>query len=247
MRTQNALGWISIIWFTSVVSISVSQDVKLQVKHQVEATCGTNLTLTCEASSSRKLDIKLFSWVRTQNKCQYGNDQPEPGVLCESSTETGHHRLNLTLLNVMPANEGKYLCKLRSNLGVDDASTSVTVRGCINRIGFFINQTHAECWFTGVYPSGVVHWFQGDINLTDFARTWAEVDQQGLFKVMSDLNVDKGSMSLPYNCSLWIPSDGKYLKSQQLPSVREAKSSGSSVTLQWICVMVWLLTAFGKV
>ncbi|CAB1447528.1 unnamed protein product [Pleuronectes platessa] len=44
-RTQNALGWVSIIWFTSGV-ISGIQAVDLQVQPQVEAKCRTNLTLT---------------------------------------------------------------------------------------------------------------------------------------------------------------------------------------------------------
>ncbi|XP_035035609.1 butyrophilin subfamily 3 member A2 [Hippoglossus stenolepis] len=237
-RTHNALGWVSIIWFTSAVSISGSQ-VDLQVEPQVEAKCGTNVTLTCEATSRRTFDIILFSWVNETNvMCSYGKEQPDPEFPCERS----QHKLALTLHNVMPANKGKYLCKLQSNVGISGASTFVTVRGCHDKSGYSINESHAECWFTGVYPSGVVHWFQGDVNLTDSARTREEEDGQGLFKVLSDLNVDERNLSLPYKCSLWIPTDGKYLLSQKTTSPEKIRSSGSPVTLQRICVVVWLVS-----
>ncbi|XP_053298806.1 uncharacterized protein LOC128458150 [Pleuronectes platessa] len=237
-RTQNALGWVSIIWFTSGV-ISGIQAVDLQVQPQVEAKCRTNLTLTCKANSLQKFDIKLFSWANeTKVVCRYEKYQPEPGVLCELSD----HTLSLTLLDVMPDHEGKYLCKLHSNVGTAVASTLVTVRGCLERSGFSTNESRAECWFAGVYPSGVVHWFQGGVNLTDSARTWEEEGGRGRFKVVSDLHVEKGNTSLPYKCSLWIPTDGRYLQSHQITLTRKTKSSGNSVALQGICVVVWLFS-----
>ncbi|XP_022612657.1 uncharacterized protein LOC111230266 [Seriola dumerili] len=242
VRTQHVFGWVSIIWFTSAVRIAGSQDVKLQTIPQVAAQCGKNVTLTCNASSSRHMDIQFFSWLANmKNVCQYGNGQTDPGALCESTANTSHHTLTLTLINVMPVSKGKYLCKLRSNLGVKSASTSVTVHGCLEGSGFFTNESHAECWFTGVYPNGTIHWFQGEVNLTNSASTQEEMDQHGRYKVLSELHVEKGHLNLSYKCSLWIPSDRKYLSSQLLTVARQIKSSGSMAKLHWICIMVGIM------
>lgn len=200
--------------------------------------------------------------------CQYPEGQTYPEVLCESTDQPPHHSLTLTLLNVMPVDEGTYLCKLQSDLGAPSEKTVVTVQGKLQRfnickyillivlkktktliftdcLGSFdssINESHAECWFSGVYPSGTISWFQGDVNLTDPASTREEVDHLGLYNVSSTIDVQKGNLSQPYTCSLWIASARKHLQSQQLPVVKkQTESSGSMVNLQWICVMVEIM------
>lgn len=112
---------------------------ELQVIPHLVAQCGQNLTLTCNVSSQRQLGIRLFSWLaRNQTVCLYGNESASE-ALCESAAETSHHRLTLTLIDVMPGNEGKYLCKLRSGQGVNDASTFVTVHGEVTfHISWFV-------------------------------------------------------------------------------------------------------------
>ncbi|XP_035471964.2 uncharacterized protein LOC118289241 [Scophthalmus maximus] len=240
-RTQQTFVWVSIIWFTSAVSGGGSQDVELQVIPHLVAQCGQNLTLTCNVSSQRQLGIRLFSWLaRNQTVCLYGNESASE-ALCESAAETSHHRLTLTLIDVMPGNEGKYLCKLRSGQGVNDASTFVTVHDCLQRSGSSVNGSHPECWFEGVYPSGTVHWFQGDVNLTDSASTREERDPRGRYRVLSGLSVEGGNTSLAYVCSLWIPSEGKYLSSRQLTIVRRTKSSASMLDLQRACIVAWIV------
>lgn len=79
------------------------------------------------------------------------------------------------------------------------------------------------------------------MNLTDSARTLEEEDQHGRYKVCSTLDVQRGNLSQPYECSLWIPSAGKYLASRKLHMVKAQKSSGDLVKLQWLFIMVELL------
>lgn len=263
------------MFFNPVISLtdtSGSQGVELRAISQVAAECGKNVTVTCDASSVRQLDIRLFSWLaRNKTVCLYGADQHGPEVLCESTGETSKHRLTLTLINVMPVNEGKYLCKLRSKLGVSDAATFLTVHGeltliflffflqffltvifhlpkgsyiftdCLEESGFFTNESHADCWFSGVYPSGTVHWFQGGVNLTDLASTHEVGDQHGRYDILSEIDVEIGNPDLPYNCSLWIPSGGKYVSGQQVTIYRNTRSSGSMVQLQGICIMMAIM------
>ncbi|XP_034394895.1 uncharacterized protein LOC117734737 [Cyclopterus lumpus] len=152
------------------------------------------------------------------------------------------HRLSLTLLNVMPAHQGEYLCKLRSTFGAGHNTTTVIVQDCIGNYSFSVKESHAECWFSGVYPIGSVHWFQEEVNLTHSASTKQEMDSHGRYNVSSSIDVKKGNPNLPFECRLWKPS-GTHL-SQTLPPIgkQESRSSGSKVQLQWICVLVGIMT-----
>ncbi|XP_040917645.1 uncharacterized protein LOC121197936 isoform X1 [Toxotes jaculatrix] len=235
VRTQHVFGWVSILWFTSAVSIAGSQDLDLKVTSPKEATCGENVTLTCEASSSQQMDIKLLSWLaKNKTVCTLADVQTNPEVLCKSTVEKSKN-LTLTLINVMPDDEGTYLCKIQSNLGPRSSQASVTLQDCLEGKKSLINESHAQCWFSGVYPRGTVHWFQENVNVTDTASTREEEDQHGQYKVYSEINVEKGNQGDTYNCSLWIPSNRKYLASQLL------KSPGSMVKTQWICVTVGIM------
>ncbi|XP_071768389.2 uncharacterized protein LOC139921901 [Centroberyx gerrardi] len=265
-RTEFVLGWVSIVWFTSVVGSSdvihlsnnsfirqSTRELELQTSPQVVAQCGKNVTLECDVSSSSEFDIKKFAWMTAESKhlCQLDDGKFDREVLCESKAERLNkhwlrHRLTLTLTNMMPANQGEYICKLYSSLGVKNNRTVVTLEECLGSFDFSNNQSHVECQFHGVYPDGTVHWLQGSSNLTDSSTTQTEQDQHGLYNVKSTLKIQPGNMSQPYNCSLWIPASMKYLSSQKLDVTKPAArntSSGSSVKLQWICIMVGTLMA----
>lgn len=121
------------MFFDLVIPLSdntVSQGVELRTTPPVAAVCGENVTLTCEATLARQLDIKFFAWlVGNKTVCKHKDGQPDPEVLCESTAGTLNHTLTLTLINMTPVNQGKYLCKLRSNQGIKSATTYVTVQG----------------------------------------------------------------------------------------------------------------------
>ncbi|XP_068434841.1 uncharacterized protein [Clinocottus analis] len=245
VKTGRAVGWVSVLWFSSAVAIAASQGVTLRTDAQVVTRCGQNVTLTCDANSSRRLDIKLFSWLDTNNKsvCD-GDGWHDPEVACERTTpQPLVHTLSLTLLNVMPAHQGEYACKLRSTFGAKSSRTTVTVQDCVERYGSSIQESHAECWFSGVYPIGTVHWVQGDVNFTHSASTLQQMGRHGRYNVSSTIEVKEGSLNQPYECTLWIPSDRKLLASQTLhPIEKLVRSSGGRASLQGVCVMVGVLT-----
>lgn len=234
VRTCTVFSWVHIIWFTSAVGIAVSGDVKLGVKSEVTAQCGENVTLPCETTLSRS-DIRHFSWMAKNKMCP-NDGQADPDLLCESTTTSSHHRLTLTLLNVMPIHQGSYLCKIRAIVGADSANTTVTVQNCNGSSNFSIDESHAKCGFYGVYPRGIIHWFHGDVNLTDSVST-PEEDQHGRYNVLSTIAIQKSNPSQALYCSLWIPADGKYLSSILV----QGKSSGSMIRPQWICILVEII------
>nr|XP_046272406.1 uncharacterized protein LOC124073898 [Scatophagus argus] len=241
IRTRHVHGWISIIWFTSAVSIAVTEEVKLQTISQVVSQCGTNVSLPCDVASSQQLDIIKFSWVGRNITCLHDSPQSEPGVLCEKKSKSPHDTLTLTLLNVMPVNQGSYVCKLHSKQTVKYAATVVTVQNCSGSFSASINASRAECWFSGLYPSGHIHWFQEDVNLTDFASTGEEEDQYGRYNVSSTINIEKRNLSQPFKCSLWIPSLRSYVHTLVPPIAKPLETSGSVVKQQWIFVMVGIM------
>lgn len=238
---RRVFGWVSIIWFTA--GIAVSHGLELQTVSQAAARCGENVTLTCTVSSSR-LDIKYFSWHKNKSLCQYDSQHDDPKVKCEYIDEPLPQSLTLTLLNVMPSDQGKYLCKLRSRHGMTSNTTDVKVQDCLATSGYNRNESNAECWFNGVYPGGgSVRWSQGELNFTAPAfYQKEEMDHRGRYNILSQLDVQKGNLNQPYTCSLWMPSTSKTLFSHELHMVKKLKgSSESMVTLQWICLIMEII------
>ncbi|KAI4822267.1 hypothetical protein KUCAC02_007826 [Chaenocephalus aceratus] len=168
----------------------------------------------------------------------------DPKVKCEYIDEPLPQSLTLTLLNVMPSDQGKYLCKLRSRHGMTSNTTDVKVQDCLATSGYDRNESNAECWFNGVYPGGgSVRWSQGELNFTAPAfYQKEEMDHHGRYNILSQLDVQKGNLNQPYTCSLWMPSTSKALFSHELHMVKKLKgSSESMVTLQWICLIMEII------
>ncbi|KAJ4931849.1 hypothetical protein JOQ06_010288 [Pogonophryne albipinna] len=167
----------------------------------------------------------------------------DPKVKCEYIVEPPQI-LTLILLNVMPSDQGKYLCKLRSSHGMKSNTTDVKVQDCLETSGYDRNESYAECWFNGVYPGGgSVRWSQGELNFTAPAfYQKEEMDHHGRYNILSQLDVQKGNLNQPYTCSLWMPSTSKALFSHELHVVKKLKgSSESMVTLQWICLIMEII------
>lgn len=105
--------------------VSVGGAVELQtIPYDVTSRCGDNVTLKCEATVQ---EIKQFYWVHPNKSCRYGDQHSEPW--CEGVGEPHRYSLALTLVNVMPVDQGKYLCKLYSTRGAYYNKSVVTVQG----------------------------------------------------------------------------------------------------------------------
>nr|XP_020506310.1 uncharacterized protein LOC109996496 [Labrus bergylta]XP_029136381.1 uncharacterized protein LOC109996496 [Labrus bergylta] len=233
--TEHVSPWVSITWIVSAVFISVSRAMELHTVPQVIAQCGENVTLTCEARQSRSMDIKVFSWVfKNRIMCEYENGLPQHKGQCENSPQ---NTLKLTLTNVMPVDMGKYLCKIRSTVGGKSSPTHVIVQECTASRNYSINSTQATCWFSCHFPLCNVHWSQGDLNLTDSARTEIQMDQYERQFVVSTIDLEPKHLTQSYQCRLWPPSDINRLSFQTLTLT----STGHMFTLQWICAMVEIL------
>lgn len=83
---------------------------------RVGAWCTDIVTLTCSVNISDPRGIKLLTWTANNKSC-------EQGLECERTEKS----VTLTLLYVMPAHQGSYLCKLQSNEGEKSATTILTV------------------------------------------------------------------------------------------------------------------------
>lgn len=252
---------------------SASDDVALQTKFLVFATCGDTVLLTCNATTPQpwNIEIKKFLWEFETNKtCEYKQNHTESEFGCGSTNTTFSRTITLTLRNVMPADDRKYFCKLHSTKGSWNNGSQLRVQGedlfkwafrpleaafcgkktpkrfisnkfliftgCLGNNKTSRNVSHAECLFEGVYPSGVVHWFQGNKNLTDVANLTETKDELNRFNIRSAIKLKEGNRSESYNCSLWMPSLGRYLSTLQ-----NQKDSGCLIKLQWICVVVMVM------
>ncbi|XP_037331962.2 uncharacterized protein LOC119220230 [Pungitius pungitius] len=239
--TLRVPGWVSILGFISAVGIAVSHGLELNTTLRVVATCGERVTLPCVASSPGQLNIRSFLWMaKNQSVCSL--EHVGPGVRCDRAP--GDHSLNLTLLDVMPVHQGDYFCKVRSTQGTQSGTTTVTVQDCLGSSGSSVNESHARCWFSGVYPVGSIRWAQGGAPLAGPASARAEADPSGRYNVSSATEARTGESSEPYECSLWIPSARKTLSSRLLPLAKgQLSSSGSPVQLAWACAMVGVMGA----
>lgn len=253
-RMHHGFAWLSIFCFTSVVNAAVSLSMQLQVLPKVTAWCGENVTLLCNFSSLNQMNVQLihFSLLADNKteKCEYKHDQADRNVRCESTDKDSYQTLAMILTNIMPVSEGKYLCKVATNVGMLYNHTYVKVQGCSRSSKSSWNGSHAECSFSGVYPRGVVHWFSGDNNITDAAITQQDMDQHGLYNILSTIRKEEDKL----NCSLWIPSLNKQLSSQEVASsvnqpvmslgIQERDSSETTVKLHWICIAVEILMLY---
>ncbi|XP_061605129.1 uncharacterized protein LOC133465949 [Phyllopteryx taeniolatus] len=236
VRTR-VFNWFSIMWFTmTVATTAVMADVAVRTTPDMVVRCGDNVTLTCNATSDELLDVKLFSWI-SPNKTLFDSKikNNDSAVVCLNKTDNSHHKLTLTLLNIMPIHQGQYICKFRGQVGINSSTTNITVQDCLGNQNYFINESIAECWFHGVSSPGKIQWFKGDDRLTDSIRSNEKVDQYGRYNITSTIKAPRGNQI--YNCSLWIL--GKYVSSQKVVMVKESKNaSESKYKLQWICLML---------
>lgn len=79
--------------------------------------------MTCDVNNTDLGGIKLFTWIFNNKTCKFGKDYADNKVVCESE----ERQLSLTILNVMPGDQGEYLCKLHSKMGVKNAKMVLSI------------------------------------------------------------------------------------------------------------------------
>ena len=110
---------------------------KLSTDGSLIVPCHQSVSLQCRISTFQEgLSINHLAWVGQDGKClcdvnATGVMGTHPGntpsaMECSYNPQT---QLTLTLLQVQPLERGKYLCKLRSNHGVKEATTTVELQG----------------------------------------------------------------------------------------------------------------------
>ncbi|KAL2087205.1 hypothetical protein ACEWY4_018264 [Coilia grayii] len=191
--------------------------------------CHDHTTMICNIDSHQEPTVIYFAWIN-----------PEGTVLCELDTHgrviNHNSRVNctyrdkqlvLTIHDVIPLNEGKYHCKLRSSLGVKSAVTDLKLKECHHRLHHHTQGSNVTCWARGVYPEAHIHWFQGPQNLTHLsvAHPSSQADD-GTYEVVSTLLHHPTSA---FKCSLWSPTSVRYLTSTEMhPGATHAETWASS-------------------
>ncbi|XP_055762730.1 programmed cell death 1 ligand 1-like isoform X1 [Salvelinus fontinalis] len=248
------------LWLCAARTLTTAELVKLSTVDSVVVPCHQSVTLRCDISTFQEgLSINHLAWVRQDGKhlCDVnatGVTGTHPGstpsaMECRYTPQT---QLTLTLLQVQPLEQGKYLCKLRSNHGVKEATTTVKLQECYREAQPSISDEGPTCTFTGVYPDGEVHWFQGPNNVTgDSTINTKQVEEGASLTITSSLKRKTVSGEGAYNCSLWIPSTGAYLTSSLVvPEHGEARaaqpnaSGAGAIGPLWKPFLVLLSTLF---
>ncbi|KAJ8399700.1 hypothetical protein AAFF_G00408050 [Aldrovandia affinis] len=236
------------LWFFAVVTTATNRLMELRASGLVAEQCHGNVTLLCDISHDKTLKVNHFSWIRMadgETLCTFNDDaeaKKHNRILCKY---TDQEQLALTLRHLLPADEGNYTCKLRSNLGIRHTMSAVKVRECFQGSEPVPSSSGVACRFYGVYPQGEVHWFDRDKNVTDksTADNSGKPDRHGMYNVSSRLLTEDRSRE-EYNCSLWIPSTGAYLTSTlvRMP-VKGGATSVHIVGLVWVLFRTWILIA----
>lgn len=236
-------GLACTIWFLSALSVAGSVDIRTIPK--IRASCGQNLTLTCNVNSTQPLDIKEFFWMEKEKQiCQWGGPSNQTNMVCRNTSAGGVYNFTLTILNVMPLHKGTYHCKLRAKEGVKNDQTIVRVQKCLGESDSAASHTEATCTFKDVFPSAKVKWFQGtspvDASVFNVTTTEKE-DSLGRFTITSRVKWNPSKRE-PYNCSLWmdIENPDNTTTAQMVRSFM-VSGRGCMFNVHWLCVVMMMM------
>lgn len=233
IRVMEYRGSVFIIWIFISVITSASEAVELHTDPGVRGICGDKVILTCKASSPRQFDIKSFLWMSGNDTlCKYEGGHLQNNTPCEYSPQ---NTLTLTFNDLKRVHEGPYLCKIRTNAGVNESVTSVHILSCFGSFTYFMNSTHATCVFKDVYHIIYMPWFHGDTEIKPISSEF-EHDQNSRESIWGTIEVDTRNLSQPYKCCLF-GIIGRAAHCQTL----KLTSSGSMLRIQWIFAMLEIL------
>ncbi|XP_031588544.1 uncharacterized protein LOC116314603 [Oreochromis aureus] len=123
--------WRHVAALVSIFWLAAAEDnpkIELKTSPNITAQLGQNVTLPCEANldSSKIGDLSWLFLTKKQHICKYAKENT---ALLESNCEViNGTSLILKLINVSPADQGVYMCKLRSMKGPSENTSTVTVQ-----------------------------------------------------------------------------------------------------------------------
>lgn len=231
---------LQILWLLLPVFTPTAQGlVKLNLSPKITAECGKQVILNCSTSSSQPgLSIKHMEWFRDKTSlCSVDSEgiitTPQRNVSSAFHCEYENGRLLLILHKVLPMESGhskRYRCKLRSNQGAPQDSTTVQLQECSGTVEPHTWSDGLSCTFKHVHPDGDVHWFYDSHNLSGGSvqhYTHKQVDEEGWLTIRSDLDWKKDPQGT-FNCSLMSTRSGRHIASATIETAAKGPSQRSN-------------------
>lgn len=232
MDTNQEIAFVLCVLVCAGARCGANEIMSLTSTPQLITECHKHATLSCNITSRDEPKFLQFQWMGPGH---------HRSVLCELDKRGAavSHRgdvkciyrdkqLFLILHHVKPVHEGRYLCKLRSDLGSKETHTDLQLQGCHGEFYYHRHGNNVTCHSRGAYPKVHIHWLAEDRNLTEFAVSNQDKQaEDGTYEAASTLLDEHHTLDAELNCSLWSPSTDKYLRSTRilptttLPQLRE--------------------------
>ncbi|KAJ0050729.1 hypothetical protein NL108_005116, partial [Boleophthalmus pectinirostris] len=196
-----------------------TETLRLEVSRSITADCGKPVTIHCAVLSSRNgLSIKHMEWFKPQTYCSVNSK----GNLSQQNS-SGNFRcdyekgnLSLHFPKWRPEQSENFLCKVRTNQGVETKDTRVETREHWEGVEAVWSSDFPTCTFKQVCPTGHVEWFQDSTKIADQFIVNNYTDDDGMVKIYSYLKTHEQNKL--YNCSLKSARSGQYLTSALIHS-----------------------------
>lgn len=120
---------------------------------------------------------------------------------------------------------------------------SIPTTGCYDPPVLQVNESQAFCCFTGVYPRGFIHWFQGEVNLTDSSVQLLDVEDKGRYNICSALPTERGNLTQSFVCSLWSSSYLFSVSKRYNPSKENVLGAAVGLRANLTVVLIMAATA----
>ncbi|XP_041876236.1 butyrophilin subfamily 3 member A1-like isoform X2 [Corvus kubaryi] len=185
-----------------LLAIPVSEHFRVTAPLTVVGIVGQDTILPCTISSTKPLDNPQVHWIKitdghTEDIYTYGHFGGEPMQKYRGRTSvpgdgfaTGN--VSLTLKNVQPADEGRYICSVESSVWFAENDTKLSVAGTgevfIDVLGYQEKGLELGCRSQGWFPKPTVQWVTEDGQGLS-ADTEIHQDSRNLFSVWSRVTV----------------------------------------------------------
>ncbi|KAM4754726.1 butyrophilin subfamily 3 member A1-like isoform 1-T1 [Cyanocitta cristata] len=193
--------WL-LLALTLLLAILVSEHFRVMAPLTVVGIVGQDTILPCTISSTKPLDNPQVQWRKitdghTEDIYTYGNFGGEPMQKYHGRTSvpgdgfaTGN--VSLTLKNVQPADEGRYICSVESSVWFAENDTKLSIAGTgevfIDILGYQEQGLELGCRSQGWFPKPTVQWVTEDGQGLS-ADTEIHQDSRKLFSVQSRVTV----------------------------------------------------------